>query len=175
MDALIFIADSVLTLAVYAFLLRLLLQLSRGDFRNPLSQAVLRLTNWLVLPLRKLLPPVGRVDTASLVAVFLVQLAAVSVVFLMTTGAMAPLPDLLWWSLRQAVVAMLQFYTIAVVVYALLSLVAPGTYSPVVGLLSSLCEPLLRPVRRILPPVGGLDFSPLAVILGLQALKILIL
>ena len=174
MDALIFIVDSVLTLAVYAFLLRLLLQLSRGDFRNPLAQAVLRLTNWLVLPLRRLLPPVGRVDTASLVAVYIVQIASVGVVFLMTTGAMAPLPELLLWSIRQAVVAVLQFYTVAIVVYALLSLVAPGTYSPVVGLLSTLCEPLLRPVRRLLPPLGGLDFSPLVVILGLQALKILI-
>jgi YggT family protein len=175
MDALVFIVDSVLTLAVYAFLLRLLLQLSRGDFRNPLSQAVLRLTSWLVLPLRKVLPPVGRVDTASVVAVYLVQLAAVGAVFLMTTGAMAPLPDLLWWSVRQLVVAVLQFYTVAIVVYALLSLVAPGTYNPAVALLGSLCEPVLRPVRRLLPPIGGLDFSPLVVILGLQALKILIL
>jgi YggT family protein len=163
MDALIFIVDSILTLAVYAFLLRLLLQLTRGDFRNPVSQAVVKLTNWLVLPLRKVLPPVGRVDTASVVAVYLVQLAAVGVVFLMSTGV------------KKLLVATIQLYTVAMVVYALLSFVAPGTYSPAVGFLSSLCEPVLRPVRNVLPAVGGLDFSPLVVILGLQALKILIL
>jgi YggT family protein len=174
MDALIFIVDSLFTLAVYAFLLRLLLQVSRGDFRNPLSQAVVRLTNWLVLPLRRVLPPAGQLDTASLVAVYLVQLAAVAAVFLMSTGTAMPLPSLLWVGLRQLVIATLQLYTVAIVVYALLSLVAPGTYSPVIGFLGSLCEPLLRPVRRVLPPIAGLDFSPLVVILGLQAVKILI-
>ena len=90
MDALIFIVDSLLTLAVYAFLLRLLLQLSRADFRNPIAQAVLRLTSWLVLPLRKLLPPLGRLDTASLVAVLLAQVAATAVVFMMLTGVAMP-------------------------------------------------------------------------------------
>jgi YggT family protein len=174
MAALIFIVDSILSLAVYAFLLRLLLQLSRGDFRNPLSQAIVKLTNWLVLPLRKVLPPIGRIDTASLVAVYLAQVAAVGIVFVMSTGLAMPVGDLLWWALRKAIVSTLQLYTVAIVVYALLSLVAPGTYSPAVGLLNSLCEPLLRPVRQLLPVIGGLDFSPLVVILVLQALVRLI-
>ena len=174
MDALIFIVDSILRLAVYAFLLRLLLQLSRGDFRNPLSQAVVKLTNWLVLPLRRVLPPLGSVDTASLVAVYLVQLAAAGVVFAMSTGVLMPVTTLLVVGAKLAVIATLQLYTVAIIVYALLSLVAPGTYSPAAGFLSSLCEPLLRPVRRMLPPIGGLDFSPLVVILVLQAIKMLI-
>lgn len=174
MNALIFIVDSLLSLAVYVFLLRLLLQLSRADFRNPLSQAIVKLTNWLVLPLRKLLPPIGSVDTASLVAVYATQVAAVGLVFLVSTGIAMPVTDLLWWALKKTVVSTLQLYTVAIVVYALLSLVAPGTYSPVVGLLQSLCEPLLRPVRRALPVMGGLDFSPLVVILALQALVRLI-
>jgi len=175
MDALIFIVDSLLTLAVYAFLLRLLLQLSRADFRNPIAQAVLRLTSWLVLPLRKLLPPAGRLDTASLVALLLAQLVATAMVFLMLTGVAMPLGPLLVNAARELIVATIQLYTVAIVVYALLSFIAPGTYSPAVGLLSSLCNPLLGPVRRVLPPVGGLDFSPLVLILALQALKILIL
>jgi YggT family protein len=175
MDALIFIVDSLLTLAVYAFLLRLLLQLSRADFRNPIAQAVLRLTSWLVLPLRRVLPPLGRIDTASLVAVLLAQVAATAVVFVMLTGVAMPLGPLLVNAARDLIVATIQLYTVAIVVYALLSFIAPGTYSPAVGLLSSLCNPLLQPVRRVLPPIGGLDFSPLVLILALQALKILIL
>ncbi len=175
MDALVFIVDSLLTLAVYAFLLRLLLQLSRADFRNPIAQAVLRLTSWLVLPLRRVLPPLGRIDTASLVAVLLAQVAATAVVFVMLTGVAMPLGPLLVNAVRDLIVATIQLYTVAIVVYALLSFIAPGTYSPAVGLLSSLCNPLLQPVRRVLPPIGGLDFSPLVLILALQALKILIL
>ena len=174
MNALIFIVDSVLKLAVYAFLLRLLLQLTRGDFRNAVSQAIVKLTNWLVLPLRRLLPPLGTVDTASLVAVLLVQYAAVGILFAMSTGVLMPVTTLLWVGARQLVLSTLQLYTVAIIVYALLSLVSPGTYSPAAAFLGSLCEPVLRPVRQLLPPVAGLDFSPLVVILGLQAIKILI-
>ena len=174
MDALLFIVDSILKLAVYAFLLRLLLQLTRGDFRNPVSQAIVKLTNWLVLPLRRILPPLGKVDTASLVAVLLAQLVSIGVVFAMSTGVLMPVATLLWVGARQLVLSTLQLYTVAIVVYALLSLVSPGTYSPAAAFLGSLCEPVLRPVRRLLPPVAGLDFSPLVVILGLQAIKILI-
>ncbi len=174
MDAIIFIADTLLTLTVYAFLLRLLLQLSRADFRNPLAQAVMKLTDWFVLPARKVLPPAGRIDTASVVAVLLAQAAATGIVFMMSTGILMPAGALLWSALRAAAFAVINLYTFAIIVYALLSFVAPGTYSPAVGLLNSLCEPLLRPVRQLLPVVGGLDFSPLLVIIALQALKILL-
>jgi YggT family protein len=173
-DAVIFIVDTFLSLAVYAFLLRLLLQLSRADFRNPLAQAILKLTSWLVLPLRRLLPPVGRVDTASVVAVLLAQLARMIAVSWLAVGAvMAPLP-LLQATVVAVLVATLGLYTVAIIVYALLSLIAPGNYSPASALLATLCEPLLAPVRRLLPPVGGLDFSPLLVIVALQAVKLLI-
>jgi YggT family protein len=93
----------------------------------------------------------------------------------MLTGVAMPLGPLLVNAARDLIVATIQLYTVAIVVYALLSFIAPGTYSPAVGLLSSLCNPLLQPVRRVLPPIGGLDFSPLVLILALQALKILIL
>ena len=85
-----------------------------------------------------------------------------------------PVLPLLIASVKALLIATIQLFTFAVFIYALLSLIAPGTYSPAVGLLASLCEPLLRPVRSILPAIAGLDFSPLVVILGLQALKILI-
>jgi YggT family protein len=68
----------------------------------------------------------------------------------------------------------LQFYTFALLLYILLSWVAPGTYSPAAALLSSLCEPLLRPVRRLIPPLAGIDFSAMFLIIALQALYIAI-
>src|SRR5512137_247474 len=140
LQALIFIVDSLLRLAVYAFLLRLLLQLCRADFRNPFTQAILRLTNWLVLPLRRVLPPLGRVDTASVVALLAVQFVARLAVMGLTFGMVPPLAAVVWSAGHGLLVTVLQFYTFMIFVYALLSFVAPGTYSPVVGVLSSLCE-----------------------------------
>lgn len=173
-EALDYIVDSVLRLAVYAFLLRFLLQLVRADFRNPVSQAILSLTSWFVLPLRRVLPPMGRVDTASLVALLVVQVLATLVMFRLRAGVLMPIGTLIQVSMITLAVITIWFYIFLIVVYALLSFIAPGNYSPIVGLLSSLCEPLLRPLRRILPAVGGLDFSPLVAIIALRALLFLI-
>ncbi|TFH47425.1 MAG: YggT family protein [Lysobacterales bacterium] len=174
MDALIFIVDSVLTLAVYDFLLRFLMAIVRADFRNPVSQAILTLTNWLVLPLRRILPSMGRVDSASLIALMVVQFTMTLVMFRLLTGALIPFVPLVVAGLTTLAMSTIRLFQVLVFVYALLSFIAPGTYSPVVGLLSSLCEPLLRPLRRVLPVFGGLDFSPLVALIGLQALLILI-
>ena len=174
MDALIFIVDSVLTFLVYAFLLRVLLPMVRADFRNPLAQAILALTSWLVHPLRRILPPVGRVDTASVVALLAVQIVATLVLFRLQTGALLPFVPLVIAALRSLLLSVLLLYTVLIFIYALLSFVAPGVRSPATALLASLCEPLLAPLRRVLPIVGGLDFSPLVAIVGLQALRLLI-
>lgn len=174
MDALNFVIESLLSLAVYAFLLRFLLPLVRADFRNPLSQAVLALTNWLVLPLRRILPPMGRVDTASLLALIAAQLLATFLMFRLRVGALIPLIPLIQIAVVSLVTTTIRLFQILIFAYALLSFIAPGTYSPVVGLLSSLCEPLLRPLRSVLPVIGGLDFSPLIALIALQALLILI-
>lgn len=173
MDALIFIVDSVLTFLVYAFLLRVLLPMVRADFRNPLAQAILALTSWLVHPLRRILPPVGRVDTASVVALLAVQIVATLVLFRLQTGALLPFVPLVIAALRSLLLSVLLLYTVLIFIYALLSFVAPGVRSPATALLASLCEPLLAPLRRVLPIVGGLDFSPLVAIVGLQALRLL--
>lgn len=176
MDALIFIVRTVLqVLLVTVFLLRVLLPLVRADARNQLSQAVIRLTNPLVLPLRRVLRPIGKFDTSSLVALLIVQFATTAVLWLL--GAypwVFTLPQFIHIALLSLLLTILQFYTFAILLYILLSWIAPGTYSPGAMLLSSLCEPLLAPVRRIIPPIAGLDLSALIVVIGLQALYILI-
>src|SRR5512138_3583010 len=165
MDALIFIVRTLLqVLLVIVFLLRVLLPLVRADSRNQLSQAVIRVTNPLVLPLRRILPPIGKIDTASIVALLIVQFATTAVLWLL--GAYPFVYTL--------VLTILQFYTFAILLYVLLSWIAPGTYSPAAMILYSLCEPILRPVRRVIPPIAGIDLSALFVIIGLQALYILI-
>jgi YggT family protein len=125
------------------------------------------------MPLRKVLPPAGRVDVASVLALLAVQLAKTMVLWLMAGAGLTPLP-LLVAALRDLASTVLQFYFVAVLVYALLSWVAPAGYGPGAQLLHRLCEPLLAPLRRVIPPIGGLDLSALFVLIGLQALQILL-
>lgn len=174
MQAIIFIVRTLLqVLLVTVFLLRVLLPLARADSRNQLSQAVIRLTNPLVMPLRRLLPPIGKVDTASIVALVIVQIAATATLWLLRAYPGVYTPSQFMYIVALSLVGtILQFYTFALVLYVLLSWIAPGTYSPAAALLSSLCEPLLRPIRRLIPPLAGIDFSALFVIIGLQALYI---
>ena len=173
MSALIYIIQSLLTLALLVVLLRLFLQWARGDFRNPICQAIVRLTNPLIVPLRRVLPPIGKVDTASVVAVVLV--AIVEVVILTSLGGI-PLDPL--YVLRAAafeiVRTALWLYFYAIFLYALISMVAPGGYTPLHSLLTALCEPVLRPIRRFIPPLGGIDLSPLWAGILIQAILILL-
>lgn len=174
MAALIYIIETLLSLCLVAVLLRLLLQWSRADFRNPLARSIVHLTNPVIVPLRRLLPAIGRLDTASCVALVVAALLQVSVSWLLS--GLGPPPGLLW--LRLAVLEILRVtlwtYFFAIVLYAMLSLIAPGTYSPAQGLLVSLCEPVLRPFRRLIPPLGSLDLSPLWAGIAIQALLILL-
>jgi YggT family protein len=175
MEAVIFIVRTVLqTLLVTVFLLRFLLPLVRADSRNQLSQAVIRITNPLVLPLRRIIPPLGRIDSASLIALLVVQLAATATLLLLRGYTLASPLFILRIALVDLTITVIQFYFFAMLIYALLSWVAPGAYSPAAGVLTSLCEPLLKPVRRVVPQIGGLDLSVVFVLIGLQALLILV-
>jgi YggT family protein len=174
MSALRFLVDTLLSLVFFVVLMRLLLQWARADFRNPLAMAVVRLTNWLILPLRRVLPPIGRIDTASVVAVIAVAFVEVGALYFL--GGYS-LPSPFEWTRLAAfeiVRTLLWTYFYAIFAYALLSMIAPGIPSPVQSLLTSLCEPVLRPIRRTIPSLAGLDLSPLWAGIAIQALLILL-
>lgn len=171
---LMFLVDTLLSLALYAFLLRLLMQWTRADFRNPLAEAILRLTNGLILPLRRVLPPIRRLDTATVAAVLLVAVAKAGILAALWMGNF---PDAVSWA-RLAVVEMLRsglwLYFWAIFIYALASMIAPGVRSPLQALLESLCEPVLERIRRAMPSMAGLDLSPLWAGIILQVLLMLV-
>ena len=173
-DALVYVLQALFSLVVWAFLLRLLLQLTRADFRNPFSGAVLALTNPLILPLRRLLPPVGRLDTASLVAVLTVQLAAQAAALAVATGGAPPIGELLHDTLIQLATNVIYVLSGAILITVILSWVAQGQYHPIAAVFYSLSRPVLRPLQRVIPPLGGLDLSPVLALILLQALLILI-
>jgi YggT family protein len=174
MEAIRYIVDTLLWLLTLAFLLRFLFQLVRADFRDPMADAIVRVTNWLILPLRRLLPPIGKIDTATVVAV----IAIASVRTAASLGLSGEgFGDWLVF-LRITVIALvdltLRVYLFALLLYWLTSFVTPGGYAPGVRLLSQLCEPILKPVRRLIPPIGQIDFSVLWVSIAIGALLILL-
>jgi YggT family protein len=174
MNAIIFIVETLLSLALAVVLARLLLQWTRADFRNPLCQAIVRLTNPLILPLRRILPPIGKIDTASVVAVLIVATVDVAILSALRYGTF---PTPFSWVQRIAIEiarTLLQTYFYAIVLYALLSLIAPGGYSPMQSVLATICEPVLRPFRRLIPSVAGLDLSPLWACIAIQAILLLL-
>jgi YggT family protein len=174
MEAIRYIVDMLLWLLTLAFVLRLLFQLVRADFGDPMADAIVRVTNWLILPLRKLLPPIGKVDTATVVAVLLVE--AVRTLILIAMAGEAVGDGLLF--LRTLVVDLvgmvLRIYLFALLLYWLTSFVSPGGYAPGVRLLAQVCEPILKPVRRMIPKIGQIDFSVLWVSILIGALLVLL-
>ena len=161
-----FLVDILSHLLVLLFLLRLLFQLVQADIRNPISLTVLKFSNPVLLPLRRMIPSFGRLDTASLVAMTLTQLLGLFLIAAVNGVMLNPL-SLILPALLLLVQAVLQLYFITVLVEALLSWVNPNPYSPAVNILYSLNAPLLNPVRKRLPETGGIDFSAMIVLIAL--------
>jgi YggT family protein len=175
MEAIRYIVDMLLWLLLLAFVLRLLFQLVRADFRDPMADAIVRVTNWLILPLRKLLPPMGKIDTATVVAVLLV--AGVRTLINLGLAGGGGIGDWLVFlrvTLLDLVGLVLRIYLFAMLLYWLTSFVSPGAYAPGVRLLAQLCDPILKRVRRIIPPIGQIDFSFLWVSIAIGALLVLL-
>jgi YggT family protein len=174
MEAIKYIVDTLLWLLTLAFLLRLLFQLVRANFRDPMADAIVRATNWLILPLRRVLPPIGKLDTATVIAVVAVASARTAVLLELGGAGFGDALLFLRITLVGLVDLTLRVYLFALLLYWLTSFVTPGGYAPGVRLLSQLCEPILKPVRRIIPPIGQIDFSVLWVSIAIGALLILL-
>jgi YggT family protein len=175
MEAIRYIVDMLLWLLLLAFVLRLLFQLVRADFRDPMADAIVRVTNWLILPLRKLLPPIGKIDTATVVAVLLIAgLRTFILLALAGGGIVGDWLVFLRVTLLDLVGLVLRVYLFAMLLYWLTSFVSPSGYAPGVRLLAQVCEPILKRVRRIIPPIGQIDFSVLWVSILIGALLVLL-
>lgn len=173
MQAIRFLVSTLFTLYTSVLLLRFIMQLVRADFRNPIARAIVQVTNPVVLPLRKLLPPAGKLDSATIVAVVLCTALKVWLLTLLVN--LAPgLATLVQLTLVDVGRLTLNVYLFSIVLNALLSFLAPGSYSPAQSVLASICDPVLNPLRRLIPPIGGLDLSPLWAIIAIQALLLLL-
>jgi YggT family protein len=174
MMALHYIIDTLASLYEVVLVLRLLMQLTRAEFRNPIARGIVQLSDPLIRPLRRVLPPVRRIDTASVVAIVLFAAVKLWVLrLLFGYGIPSGMVLLLAVSLDIARLV-LNIYFFSIILNAILSFVAPGNYSPAQSLLASICNPVLNPIRRLIPSVAGLDLSPLWACIAIQALLLIL-
>jgi len=177
LNPIIFLADTLFGLYILVVMLRLLLQVVRADFYNPFSQFLVKITNPLLLPLRKVVPGWGGIDMASVVLLLILQCLAIIIMALLHGGVLESLSvtGLLMATVTKLISLFMYIYFFSLIIVALLSWISTGGYNPITALMSSITEPLLRPVRNVLPPVGMLDLSVFVTILGLIVARMLIM
>ena len=163
-QTLILIIDLVMRLATLLFLVRFLLQASGADFYNPISQAVIKGSDPLAAPLRKLLPSPGKFDLATLLLAFVMGVVFVA---LISMGRLTISQYAIFGIIRTLSV-LVDFYWWSMLIIVIASFVSQGNSHPGLSLLDQLVDPLIRPIRSILPSMGPLDFSPMVVILMLS-------
>ena len=169
-----YLIQTALSLYMVAMLLRFLLQLVKADFYNPISQFLVKITNPLVIPLRRVIPGIGGLDLASLVLAVLLQVLAI-VALMLLNGLGMPNPLLLVvWSTLGIVGLLVNIYFFALLAMIILSWVAAGSGNPAIALLHQITEPVMAPFRKILPAMGGLDFSPILVFILINVIQIVL-
>jgi YggT family protein len=168
-----FLINTLFGLYLGALWLRFVLARARADFSSPLAQLVVKVTNPLLWPLRRLIPPIGGIDLATFV--LLALLAAVNLLIdLGLVGRSVEPLTLAGWTLLRLATVIVGTYTLTILLEALLSWTGQSGASPVARALAQVDAPLLRPLRRLIPPIGGFDLAPLFALIALQVVAILI-
>lgn len=168
------VIDTVSSLYLMLILLRFILQLSRADFYNPISQFVVKATNPLLIPLRRIVPSIGGIDTSSLVLAVLFQLLVLVIKMLVLGGGLGNPVFLLALSAVMVLDVLLKIYFWSLIVMIVASWVAPGSGHPALVLINQIVEPIMKPFRKLLPPMGGLDLSPILAFLAIQVLEVVV-
>jgi len=182
---LMLIINTVFDIYVVLVLLRFLLQMLRADFYNPVSQFIVRLTTFPLRLLRRVVPSVAGQDTAAIVLCLLLIYAKFVLMRLLSIpavhigSAVAPIggasyAGLLVFSIADLVALTFTVFLVAVFIQVILSWISPGGYNPAIGLVHKIAEPVLRPMRKLIPPIGGIDLTPMVAILALMVAKLLV-
>ena len=179
------IINTVFDIYVVLVLLRFLLQMLRADFYNPVSQFIVRLTTFPLRLLRRVVPSIGGQDAAAIVLCLLliytkfVLMRLLSIPAVHIGSAVAPIggvsyAGLLVFSIADLVALTFTVFLVAVFIQVILSWISPGGYNPAIGLVQKIAEPVLRPIRKLIPPIGGIDLTPMVAILLLMVAKLLV-
>ena len=173
-DALTLIIEVLLGLFLIAVILRFLFQLMRVDFRNPIAQTIVTVTNPLLKPLRRFVPGLYGIDLASVLLILIVAVAKFILLTLVAGYALPGAGAIGLSVLAEVLNLVCWILLIAIFVRAIISWVAPNSYHPAIRILDGLSEPVLAPIRRLLPSMGGLDLSPIFAILAINLVQRLV-
>ena len=173
--AAIYLIQTLGSLYLLIVLLRFLLQLVRADFYNPLSQFIVRATKPLLMPLRRIIPGYGGLDFASLALGIAIQLVMLILIILLMGYALPNILLLVGWAAIGVLALFVKIFFFALIISVILSWVAQGSYNPAVILINQLCEPILAPIRKILPALGGLDLSPIFAFIAIRLFDMLVI
>lgn len=171
----VFLVSTLFGLYILAVMLRLILQIVRADFYNPVSRFIVKITNPPLKPLRRFIPGFAGIDMSSVLVMLVLQMLEF---FIITLLRNFPTPDILGLALYAFIeLITLGFYVFlfSIFILALLSWINPGQHNPINNLLHQITEPVLRPARKILPPMSGMDLSPMLAMVGLWLVKLLLL
>lgn len=172
MEAIHFLINTAFTLYLMVVLLRFWLQLVRADFYNPFSQFVVKATNPLVIPLRRILPSLGKLDTATLLLAYLLATAKLITLQLLFSGTVQIVPSFILGGLLLLKETLSLIFWV-LLIRAIMSWVSQGR-NPMEYVFQQLTEPFLAPIRRVIPPMGGLDLSIMIALIALKFLEILL-
>ncbi|AZM94487.1 YggT family protein [Vreelandella venusta] len=163
------LVNSLINIYLFLLMLRFLLQASRADYYNPLSQSVVKITQPVVGLFQGFLGPVaGRFDLATLAAGFVLKVVSMVAIFMVIGVGMPPIPGLLIAGIAALANAILKIYFFAMIVMIILSWVAPNASHPGALLVMQLVEPIMAPVRKVIPPLGMIDLSPIVVFIAIN-------
>ena len=169
----VFLVEVLFSLYIAAIVIRMLLGFARANFHNPLSQFLVKVTNPVLIPLRRFIPSFGSIDTSAIMLAYGLTLAKISLLFVITRGAIM-FPESLLIAFGELVKTIIWIYIIALILQAVISWVGNTQGNPIAPLINSLTNPILRPIRKVVPLVGMMDLSPLVAILGLNILLIIV-
>lgn len=168
------VLDTVSSLYLMIILLRFIFQVSRADFYNPISQFVVKATNPLLIPIRRIVPSIGGIDTSSIVLAIIFQTLVISLKLLVLSGSLANPLFLLAVSVVMILDVVLKIYFWSLIIMIVASWIAPGSGHPALVLINQIVEPIMQPFRKVLPPMGGLDLSPILAFIVIQVLEVVV-
>ena len=171
--AVTYLISTLIDLMVVAILMRLLLQWVRADFYNPLCQFLVKVTNPLIVPARRIIPSIGKLDTASVVVMLLLELIGIFVINEIRNGGLST-EFLLLFTFKKLLFTLLITYFILIIARVIVSWIAQQSRHPLIPLIYQLTEPVLKPISRVIPPISGIDLSPLIALILLRFLLLLL-